>query len=150
MKAIIVLVVGVLLLVGAAMGGWLLYFKLMAKPPESSEPAPPPPKPPSAIVRVPSVVVPVIGENRVRQFVTVVVALEVDLEMQPTTQANLPRLSDAFLTTLYGAVDDRTIFRGQLVDLPALKAKLAEAATKVLGGHGVQDVLVQIVMQRNL
>lgn len=151
MKAFIVLALGVFLLAGAAVGGWVLYFKFMAAKEEAAnEPPPPPPKPPTAFVRVPSIVVPVIGENKVQQFVTIVVTVEVTAELQPMAQAHQPLLNDAFLTTLYGAVDDRSIFRGKLIDIAALKEKLHTAAAKILGKDTVHDVLVQIVMQRNL
>lgn len=149
MKALIVLAIGLLLLGGAGYGGWMLYNEYIVKK-EDEEPPKPPPKPPSAYVRVNPVVVPVIGDNRVEQFVTVVVTLEVNADQQPTTQANLPRIGDAFLTTLYGAADERSILRGNVVDIPAVKAKLQEAAEKVLGADVVQNILIQVVVQRNL
>lgn len=151
MKAIIVLARGVFLLSGAAIGGWVLYHKYIDQVDEAAkEPPPPPPKPPSAFVRMAPVVVPLIGDNKVEQFITIVVAVEVNADQQPLAQANSPRLSDAFLTALYGAVDERTIMRGALIDIPAVKEKLKSAAIKVLGKDMVQDVLVQVVMQRSL
>jgi flagellar basal body-associated protein FliL len=149
MKALIVLAIGLLLLGGAAFGGWTLYNEYIVKA-EEEQPPKPPPKPPSAFVRVNPVVVPLIGDKRVEQFVTVVVTLEVNADQQPAAQANLPRIGDAFLTTLYGAVDDRSVLRGNVIDIPAVKAKLLEAAGKVLGADIVQNILVQVVVQRNL
>lgn len=149
MKALIVLAIGLLLLGGAAYGGWTLYNEYIVKKQEEQPPKPAP-KPPSAFVRVSPVVVPVIGAQRVEQFVTVVVTLEVNADQQPMAQANLPRISDAFLRTLYGAADDRSILQGNIVNIPAVKAKLLEAAGKVLGADIVQNVLVQVVVQRNL
>jgi hypothetical protein len=96
------------------------------------------------------IVVPVIGAAKVEQFVTVVVTLEVLAARAPVVQVNQPRLSDAFLTTLYGALDDRTIMKGSIVDLGAVKEKLIEAAAKTVGPDLVRDVLVQVIMQRNL
>lgn len=151
-KALIVLVLGILMLGGAGFGGWTLYTKYLALPPEGAEPkkVEPPPKPPTGFVRLPPLVVPAIGANRVEQFVTVVVTIEVLLEKQPMAQANQTRLSDAFLTALYGGVADKSVMNGSLVNIPAVKEKLIEAGTKVLGPGVVQDVLVQAITQRNL
>lgn len=150
-KALIVLVLGIVLLGGASFGGWFVYQKYFTElpdaPPKKVEP---PPKPPTAFVRLPPLVVPMIGPSRVEQFVTVVVAVEVLLDKQPLAQANQPRLTDAFLTALYGGIADQSILNGPLVNIPAVKAKLVEAAGKVIGQDAVQDVLVQAVTQRNL
>lgn len=149
MKALIVLAIGLFLLGGAVFGGWTLYKEFILGA-ENAEPPPPPPPPPPAFVRMNPIVVPVIGKDRVTQFVTLHVTIQVDIDAQPRTQANQPRLGDVFLTTLYGALDDRSIMRGNLIDIPALKAKLVDAAGKVIGRSVVQDVLIQVVMQRNL
>ena len=144
-KAITVLVLGIALLGGAGFGGWKLY-SLYLTVDEGAEPPPPP----TSFVRMNGIVVPVIGTAKVEQFVTVVVTLEVLAARAPVVQVNQPRLSDAFLTTLYGALDDRTIMKGSIVDLGAVKEKLIEAAAKTVGPDLVRDVLVQVIMQRNL
>ncbi|KAA0597195.1 flagellar basal body-associated protein FliL [Azospirillum lipoferum] len=149
-KALIVLVLGIVLLGGASFGGWFVYQKYFVPHPEEPKKVEPPPKPPTAFVRLPPLVVPMIGPSRVEQFVTVVVAVEVHLEKQPIVQANQPRLTDAFLTALYGGIADQSILSGALVNIPAVKTKLVEAAAKVVGKDAVYDVLVQAVTQRNL
>lgn len=150
-KALIVLVLGIVLLGGASFGGWFVYQNYFVERPDAPpKKVEPPPKPPTAFVRLPPLVVPMIGPTRVEQFVTVVVAVEVLLEKQPMVQANQPRLTDAFLTALYGGIADQSILNGPLVNIPAVKAKLVEAAGKVVGKDAVYDVLVQAVTQRNL
>ncbi|CBS86210.1 hypothetical protein [Azospirillum lipoferum] len=149
-KALIVLVLGIVLLGGASFGGWFVYQKYFTEQPDQPKKVEPPPKPPTAFVRLAPLVVPMIGPSRVEQFVTVVVAVEVVLDKQPMAQANQPRLTDAFLTALYGGIADQSILNGALVNIPAVKAKLIEAAGKVIGKDAVQDVLVQAVTQRNL
>ncbi|MDR6771149.1 hypothetical protein [Azospirillum sp. BE72] len=150
-KALIVLVLGIVLLGGASFGGWFVYQKYFTEHPDAPpKKVEPPPKPPTAFVRLPPLVVPMIGPSRVEQFVTVVVAVEVVLDKQPLAQANQPRLTDAFLTALYGGIADQSILNGALVNIPAVKAKLVEAAGKIIGKDAVQDVLVQAVTQRNL
>ena len=106
-KALIVLVLGIVLLGGASVGGWFAYQKYYVDRQDEPKKVEPPPKPPTAFVRLPPLVVPMIGPSRVEQFVTVVVAVEVVLEKQPMVQANQPRLTDAFLTALYGGIADQ-------------------------------------------
>lgn len=150
-KALIVLILGIVLLGGAAAGGWFVYNKYFV-PHEEEAPKKeePPPKPLTGFVRLAPMVVPAIGENRVEQFVTVVVTVEVLLDKQPMAQANTTRLTDAFLTALYGAIADKSVMKGSLINIPAVKNKLVEAGNKVLGTGVVQNVLVQAVTQRNL
>nr|WP_211112430.1 hypothetical protein [Azospirillum sp. SYSU D00513] len=142
------MVLGIALLGGAGFGGWKLYTMYLVE--GEAAPPPPPPPPPTSFVRMSSVVVPVIGAAKVEQFVTVVVTLEVIAEKAPVVQANQPRLSDAFLTALYGALDDKSVLNNGIVDIAAVKGKLKETAGKTVGEGLVTDVLLQVVMQRNL
>nr|WP_246512809.1 hypothetical protein [Azospirillum picis] len=135
---------------GAGFGGWFVYQKYFVAHQDEPKKVEPPPKPPTSFVRLAPLVVPMIGPSRVEQFVTVVVAVEVVQEKQPMVQANQPRLTDAFLTAIYGGIGDKSILSGPLVNIPALKDKLIEAAGKIVGKDAVQDVLVQAVTQRNL
>ncbi|HEY0836766.1 MAG TPA: hypothetical protein VGE72_22845 [Azospirillum sp.] len=150
MKAIILLVFGLALLGGAGYGGWMLYQKYVVG--EQGEPPPPKevPPPPTAYVRMTPIAIPAIGRDRVEQFVTVVVTIEVVADQQARSAQNIPRLTDAFITTLYAAVDDKSVLSGALVNIPVVKEKLIAAATKVLGEGVVRDVLVQVVTQRKL
>lgn len=152
MKAIILLLLGLTLLGGAAFGGWTLYNKYMVpKTPEEiarEEAAKPPP--PVAYVRLNPIVVPAIGKEKVEQFVTIVATVEVDAAKQPQAQAQVTRLVDAFISTVYAGVDDKTLMSGPLINIPVLKEKLTAAAGRVLGPGVVQGVLVQVVTQRNL
>lgn len=154
-KAIIVLVLGLLLLGGAGFGGWKLYNMYFVKHEEGPKKEEPPPAPPTGFVRFDPLVVPVIaaareGGDRVTQFITVVVTLEVLLDKVDMTKSYQPKLYDRLLSALYGAVDDKSVMSGALVNIAALKEKLKEAAAKVVGEGVVQNVLVQVVTQRNL
>lgn len=154
MKIVILLIIGLLLLGGAAGGAlWLYHQYTVTADGEEQAPKPPPPPPPPgppAYIRVSPIVVPMIGANRVQQFITIVATVEIAAAKQPQTVGRQTQLIDAFITTLYGAVDDRSIMMGNIVNIPALKGKLTEAAQKVLGKDVVHDVLVQVVTQRNL
>ncbi len=150
-KAILVLVLGIALLGGAGYGGWTLYTTYYAPPEgEEAKAEEPPPKVPTSFVRLAPLVVPVIGPRKVEQFVTIVVTLEVIAEKAPMVSARQPKVVDAFLTTLYGALDDKSVMNGNLVNIPAVKEKLTAAVTRVVGDGVVQTVLVQVVTQRNL
>jgi len=148
-KAIIVLVIGLALLGGAGYGGWILYNQYFG-PQEDAPPPPPPPPPPTSFIRMTPVVVPMIGDGRVEQFVTFVVSIEVLATEQPRGAQLMPRLRDQFIRDLYDAVDRKSIMRGALVDLAAAKKVMRASAVKVLGEETVRDVLVQVVTQRNL
>jgi Flagellar basal body-associated protein len=151
MKAVILLVLGIGLLGGAGYGGWMLYNMYMV-PHDGEQPKKeePPPKVPTSFVRLPPLVVPAIGSHKVDQFVTVVVTLEVVADKVPLVQAYQPKVFDKLLTTLYGAVDDKSVLAGNLVNIPVVKEKLTAAAAKVVGDGVVQNVLIQVVTQRNL
>lgn len=148
-KAIIVLVIGLVLLGGAGFGGWTLYNQYFVEQ-KDAPPPPPPPPPPTAFIRMTSIVVPLIGDKKVEQFVTFVVSIEVLATEQPRGAALIPKLRDQFLRDLYDAVDRKTIMRGALVDIVAAKKVMKASAVKVLGEEAVRDVLVQVVTQRNL
>lgn len=150
MKAVIVLLVGLLLLGGAAFGGWTLYKQFILGKEEKPAEPPPPPKPGTAYVRIPQINVPVIGANRVQQFVSVTVTLQVDDNRQVAIQGIMPRLQNAILTKLYEMAGANKIIQGSLVDIGGIKAGLIEAVNPAIGGPGLQDVLIQAVMQRNL
>ncbi|HYG88296.1 MAG TPA: hypothetical protein VD978_18785 [Azospirillum sp.] len=153
MTSIIQLLFSLLLLGGAGFGGWTLYNTYIAGKhfdEETKKKEAEKPPPPVAYVRLSPIVVPMIGENRAEQFVTVVVTVEVAAAKQFHAQSNVPRLIDAFIATMYGAVNDKSILNGGLVNIPAVKEILTGAANKVLGPGVTQDVLVQVVTQRTL
>ena len=150
MKGIVLLVVGVLLLVGAAGGGYYAYTKFFTA---SAEPTPPPkPVPPTPVyIRVPAFEVSMIGTDRVEQMITFVVALQVkDMFAADAVAARMARVTDTFLTTVYGALDEGEIRKGSMVNIPGLKEKLKTVGNQLLGDGVIIDVLVQTVLQRRL
>ena len=62
----------------------------------------------------------------------------------------MPRLHDAYLTTLYDGVQRRTLLHGPLLDLAKVKEQLTEASVRILGSSVVRDVLVDVAVQRPL
>ena len=147
-------IIGVILLAVAAGGGWFAYTKFIApKPPEAAEPVKtkPPPGPPPVYVRLPPVAVPVVGPDHPEQLITFVIVLEVrDQGVADSLSPRMPRVTDAFLTTLYAAIDEGEMTNGSLVDVTRVKKRLQAACDRLLGNELVKDVLIQTVLQRRL
>ena len=151
MKGVVLLVVGVLLLLGAAGGGYYAYTKYFSASAEPAPPPKPPPPPPPIYVRIPPFAVPVVGADRVEQIITMVVLLHVvDQSAADTVSARMARVSDTFMTTIYGAIDEGDILKGAIVNVPGLKARLQALSDHLFGPNVVKEVLVQTILQRRL
>jgi flagellar protein FliL len=143
---------------GGFAGGWFLFVgrnQLFGHGDAQTEhkEAPPPKADPMTetpmFVNIGPLTVPVLGAEKAEQFVTILLALEV--ADQPTADQirNLgPRLTDAFLTTLYGSLASGSMFRGGVLDVAQGKSRLVPVTSKVVGQGIVRDVLVQVVNQR--
>lgn len=103
-------------------------------------------------VEISPFVIPVLGPNGPEEMVSLIVTLELAPGQDRTlyVKQRLPKLNDAYVQTLYGALDRKTVKRGGLVDVGLVKAKLVKATEKVLGPDYVTDVLVQAVAQRKV
>jgi flagellar protein FliL len=102
-------------------------------------------------VQIAPFVVPVIGENGPEEMVSLMITLEVATqEKSDYVRARLPKLNDAFMETLYGALDRGTIKRNGLINVTLMKDKLVKASNKVLGQGYIDDVLVQAMAERRL
>ncbi|MEI6558583.1 MAG: hypothetical protein WCO00_09250 [Rhodospirillaceae bacterium] len=151
MKGIALLIVGVLLLLGAAGGGYYAYTKYFNASTEPEKPAKPPPPPPPVYVRIPPLVVPVVGAERVEQVITMVVSLLVkDQTAASTISERMARVTDTFMTSIYAAIDEGEILDGSLVKITGLKQRLQTVSNQLFGPDVVKEVLVQTVLQRRL
>lgn len=102
-------------------------------------------------VNIAPFVLPVIDDNGPNQLISLVITLEmVDGKGTELVKQRLPRLNDAYLQTLYGALDQKLVDRGQLVDVGLVKKRLQAPTQRVLGDGVVKDILVQAVSQRKL
>ena len=152
MKKIIIILVIILLLAGGGGAGWWFFLRhpedadATAAKEEEKKPLPDP-----VFVRISPLVVPVVTSKKVETFITLVVSLELaDQATALKVTALTPRLVDAFLTALYGVVDDSAVMDGKLINIPLVKKKLQEAADKALGPKVVHSVLVQTMTKRGL
>ena len=99
-------------------------------------------------VELSPLILPVINKQGVTQVISLVVALEVDSQEKADKVTKYqPRLTDAYLSDLYGAFSHKMPDSG-IVPIAYLKERLNAMSTKVLGEHVVKDVLVQVMQNR--
>ena len=78
-----------------------------------------------------------------------VVSVEVDsMEKAEQVRKYQPRLTDAFLSDLYGTFSRHAASNGGEIPIPYLKKRLNILSGKVLGEHVVNDVLLQVMQKR--
>lgn len=100
-------------------------------------------------VKIAPIVLPLVGEQGVEQIISLVIAIEVpDRKTADHVIVMSPRLNDAYMTDLYGAIDRRDSFRNGLVDITRIKERIEKASVRILGPNSIKSVLVQAVMQR--
>lgn len=94
-------------------------------------------------------ILPVISKRGVTQMVSLVVSVEVDSEEKAEQVRKFqPRLTDAFLSDLYGTFSRHAATNGGQIPIPYLKKRLNALSGKVLGDHVVNDVLLQVMQKR--
>jgi len=99
-------------------------------------------------VELSPLILPVINSRGVTQMVSLVVALEVDSQEKADKVTHYsPRLTDAYLSDLYGALSNKTV-EGGMIPIDFVKKRLNSASTKVLGEAIISDVLVQVLQSR--
>ena len=94
-------------------------------------------------------VLPVIDGDRVQQVLQFTVTIEVpDEKAADHIRAVKPRLTDAYIQDLYGALDRRRVLDGKVLDIERLKDELKKVSVAVLGDKGFGEILIQRVSQR--
>ena len=85
------------------------------------------------------------------QTVSVVVTVEVSSQenMDKVTMFK-PRLADAFLRDMYGALSRQASLQGGLVKVDTIKNRLNKVSEKVMGPAVINDVLLQVMHQRRV
>ncbi len=155
MKKILVIVGVLLLLGGGGAAAWFFYLKDMlagedAEGEALEEELPEEPAGPPVYVEFNPMQVPLLSERGVEQMITLVIALQVrDNGVGDEVIELAPRLNDAYLLELYGSLEQgEVMLENGMIDLSAVKRKLLEASTEVLGDGMIDDILVQMVSQR--
>lgn len=94
-------------------------------------------------------VVPVVTERGLTQQVSIAVSLELPYGKKEEVSTYSPRLRDAYLRDLYGALGaGQVMMRGNTLDVETLKTRLTLITRRVLGSEAVREVLLQAVQQR--
>ena len=149
MKRLILNILLVLLLAGVGGGAGLVVSMPTAVAAGSSEDEAAPGDP--VYVEFNPIMLPIVGDGRVEQIISVVVALEmVDQEAADRAIALAPRLNDAYLQALYGRLHADNVIVNGVVDLRIIKRELVRESNHVMGHGVVLDALVQMVSQRHL
>lgn len=161
MKLAIIGIVAVLLLGGGAAGAYFYFGKpaeASAGPVDEAAKAAHEAKEAEAkeaaavqreYVQLNAMIFPVIGDHGVTQTVSLVVSLEVpDAATAEEVKRLSPRLTDAFIQDMYGALNRKDSMEKGVLRVAPLKARLNRVTTNVLGEGKVNDVLLQVVQQR--
>ena len=103
-------------------------------------------------VKLDTITIPIITNKGLTQQFSFAVSLEVDADKRDDISVFKPRLADAYIQDLYGALGDGYGFmRGDIVDVIQIKKRLTSVTNKVLGPNlKANGVLLQIINQRPL
>lgn len=94
-------------------------------------------------------VLPVITDRGLTQQVSLVVSLELPYGKTEEVEPMEPKLADAYLQDLYGALGTGgAMMKGGVIDVAAVKGRLTAVTDRVLGADKVHEVLLQVVQQR--
>jgi len=108
------------------------------------------PHPDFEYVKLDPITLPVIPARGLTQQVSLVVQLEVDWGKKDDIAPFEPRLIDAYLQDLYGALGaGHGLMKDNFIDIDTIKQRLTSVTSKVLGpDHKVHAVLLQALQQR--
>lgn len=100
-------------------------------------------------VELDPLILPIIDQSGVTQVISLVVVIEVsdahDAEIITKSQ---PRLKDAYIQELYGALNRHAALSGGVVQVNMIKNRLKQISHDVMGSDMISDVLLQVVQQR--
>ncbi len=157
MKKAIIAIIAVLLLGGGGFGAYT-FFNKPAEATETKEAAKAAEDAQAAkeaiaptFVELKPLVLPVVDRDGVSQIISIVISLETD---DPAKAAEIelmrPRLTDAYIQGMYGVLSSKAVMEGGVLQVGYIKNKLNVLTTKVLGKDKVNDVLLQVVQQRQV
>lgn len=123
----------------------------LAEDEESSTETPATKTPEFEYLELRPMVLPVITDQGLTQQVSMVISLELPYGKKNEVQVYEPRLTDAYFQDLYGALGSgHAMMKGDVLDLQAVKTRLTDVTTKVLGPDKVKSVLLHVVRQRQM
>ncbi len=118
---------------------------------EDDEDAAKPKKPTGPeIVELKPLTLPVINDKGLTQQVSLLVSIEVPQGKTDVIKAAAPKLADAYISDLYGALGNGSaMMKGGIIDVNAVKEHLVADTTKVLGGADKFNAVYLDVMQQS-
>lgn len=109
------------------------------------------PPPDFEYMEMKALTLPIITDQGVTQQVSLVVSLEVPYGKKAEVEGLSPRLADAYLQDLYGALSrGNAMMVNNVIDIQAVKKRLTNVTYKVLKEDQVHDVLLQVLQQRRM
>lgn len=159
MKMVILAVAGVLILGGAGAGAYFFFMKpaqaSVGETEEHKEAKADHGKKDDghgaaiSYVELDALILPIVDQKGVSQTVSMVVTIEVASPEAAAKVTELgPRLKDAYIQEMYGALNKHEALVDGVVQVSPIKERLTSISHKVMGEGVVQDVLLQAVQQR--
>ncbi|MBI3441495.1 MAG: flagellar basal body-associated FliL family protein [Proteobacteria bacterium] len=110
------------------------------------------PPPEFAYIQLDPINLPIITAKGLTQQVSLLVSLEIEFADKEKVSVYKPRLTDAYIQDLYGAIGaGYAMMKGNVVDVQQIKQRLTSVTDKVLGPDlKAHDVLLQVIQQRAL
>lgn len=106
---------------------------------------------PAVYVELHPLILPIIDDNGISQTISLVVSVEVVDQAAADKVKNLqPRLHDAFIQDMYGALNRRAVMNGGVIEVSKIKERLNRVSASVVGENTIKDVLLQVVRQRGV
>ncbi len=100
-------------------------------------------------VKLDPLLLPIIDDDGVQQVVSMVVAIEVDgIFNADKVKAMKPKLTDAYIQEMYGALNKHAAFKGGVIQVVMIKDKLNKITHEIMGKDIATEVLLQVVQQR--
>ena len=99
-------------------------------------------------IKLDPLLLPIIDEDGVQQVVSMVVAIEVDESNAERVKEISPRLTDAYIQSMYGILNRHAALKGGIIQVRIIKERLNKITDEVLGDEIDTEVLLQLVQQR--
>lgn len=96
-------------------------------------------------------VLPVIDDSGIVQNISLVISLEVADAVTALEVTNMiPRLKDAYIQDMYGALSRKTILDNGVLQVAPVKDRLHRITVRVMGENKIKSVLLQVVQQKRV
>lgn len=102
-------------------------------------------------VKLKPIVIPVMGHDGSVQIISIAVAIEVpDTESEELVRTNRLRLTDAFITDMYGVLGQSRLMHNGFLNVEGVKTRLGKISKKIVGDEAVTGILLESVQQRRV